>query len=35
MRAFLAAEERFAVHLRPEDGYAALDAGSRPAEPEG
>ncbi|MFF7749727.1 DUF2397 family protein [Streptomyces sp. NPDC007971] len=34
MRAFLAAKERFAVHLRPEDVYAALDAGSRPADPE-
>ncbi|MFK4863786.1 DUF2397 family protein [Streptomyces sp. CSMPJR101] len=32
MRAFLAAKERFAVHLRPEDVYAALDAGSRPAD---
>ena len=35
MRAFLVAKERFAVHLRPEDVYAAPDAGSRPAEPEG
>ncbi|MGC9439531.1 TIGR02677 family protein [Streptomyces sp. WG5] len=34
MRAFLAAKERFAVHLRPEDVYAALDAGSRPADPD-
>jgi len=34
MRAFLAAKERFAVHLRPEDVYAALDAGSRPADVE-
>lgn len=32
MRAFLAAKERFAVHLRPEDVYAALDSGSRPAD---
>ncbi|GCB45399.1 hypothetical protein SNL152K_2689 [Streptomyces sp. NL15-2K] len=32
MRAFLTAKERFAVHLRPEDVYAALDAGSRPAD---
>ncbi|MFJ8508937.1 TIGR02677 family protein [Streptomyces avermitilis] len=30
MRAFLAAKERFAVHLRPEDVFAALDAGARP-----
>ncbi|MFD9391185.1 TIGR02677 family protein [Streptomyces sp. NPDC060000] len=34
MRAFLAAKERFAVHLRPEDVYAALDAGSRPGDLE-
>ncbi|MEU2600477.1 TIGR02677 family protein [Streptomyces hirsutus] len=34
MRAFLTAKERFAVHLRPEDVYAALDAGSRPADVE-
>ncbi|MCW5252894.1 TIGR02677 family protein [Streptomyces sp. SHP 1-2] len=34
MRAFLAAKERFAVHLRPEDVHAALDAGSRPADPD-
>ncbi|MEV8315823.1 TIGR02677 family protein [Streptomyces sp. NPDC059900] len=34
MRAFLVAKERFAVHLRPEDVYAALDAESRPAEVE-
>ncbi|MFC5674561.1 DUF2397 family protein, partial [Streptomyces incanus] len=34
MRAFLAAKERFAVHLRPEDVHAALDAGSRPADVE-
>lgn len=34
MRAFLVAKERFAVHLRPEDVYAVLDAGSRPAELE-
>ncbi|MDX3579052.1 TIGR02677 family protein [Streptomyces sp. FL07-04A] len=34
MRAFLAAKERFAVHLRPEDVYAALDAESRPADLE-
>ncbi|MFE1286842.1 TIGR02677 family protein [Streptomyces sp. NPDC058751] len=32
MRAFLTAKERFAVHLRPEDVHAALDAGSRPAD---
>ena len=34
MRAFLVAKERFAVHLRPEDVYAALDAGSRSADVE-
>ncbi|MFJ7291400.1 TIGR02677 family protein [Streptomyces collinus] len=34
MRAFLAAKERFAVHLRPEDVYAALEAGDRPADLE-
>ncbi|WP_424890617.1 TIGR02677 family protein [Streptomyces sp. XH2] len=34
MRAFLAAKERFAVHLRPEDVHAALPAGERPAELE-
>ncbi|MFE9941926.1 TIGR02677 family protein [Streptomyces hirsutus] len=34
MRSFLVAKERFAVHLRPEDVYAALDAGSRPADVE-
>ncbi len=34
MRAFLVAKERFAVHLRPEDVYAVLDAGSRPADLE-
>ncbi|MFD0266011.1 DUF2397 family protein, partial [Streptomyces sp. NPDC127106] len=27
MRAFVTAKERFAVHLRPEDVYAALPAG--------
>ncbi|WP_116214230.1 TIGR02677 family protein [Streptomyces olivoreticuli] len=32
MRTFLAAKERFAVHLRPEDVHAALPAGERPAE---
>jgi hypothetical protein len=32
MRAFLAAKERFAVHLRPEDVYTALDAQSRSAD---
>ncbi|MFD7706103.1 TIGR02677 family protein [Streptomyces sp. NPDC059786] len=34
MRTFLVAKERFAVHLRPEDVYAALDATSRPADVE-
>ncbi|MFF7023386.1 TIGR02677 family protein [Streptomyces klenkii] len=34
MRTFLAAKERFAVHLRPEDVHAALPAGERPAELE-
>ncbi|MEU3897174.1 TIGR02677 family protein [Streptomyces sp. NPDC045251] len=34
MRAFLAAKERFAVHLRPEDVQAGLDAGSRPVDVE-
>lgn len=34
MRAFLAAKDRFAVHPRPEDVYAALVAGSRPADVE-
>ncbi|WP_340375259.1 TIGR02677 family protein [Streptomyces sp. SS7] len=34
MRTFLAAKERFAVHLRPEDVYAALDERSRPTDPE-
>ncbi|MFI1799490.1 DUF2397 family protein [Streptomyces sp. NPDC020379] len=33
-RTFLVAEERFAVHLRPEDVYEALPAGERPAELE-
>lgn len=32
MRACLAATERFAVHLRPEDVYAALTPASRPAD---
>ncbi|MEU6976807.1 TIGR02677 family protein [Streptomyces sp. NPDC046371] len=32
MRAFLAAKERFAVHLRPEDVHTVLPAGVRPAE---
>ncbi|WP_435837313.1 TIGR02677 family protein [Streptomyces aurantiacus] len=31
MGAFLAAKERFAVHLRPEDVHASLDAASRPS----
>lgn len=35
MRAFLVAKERFAVHLRPEDVYAALPAAVRPGELEG
>ncbi|MDI3386299.1 TIGR02677 family protein [Streptomyces sp. B-S-A8] len=30
MRAFVTAKERFAVHLRPEDVYAALPAEARP-----
>ncbi|MET9294071.1 TIGR02677 family protein [Streptomyces sp. NPDC003077] len=34
MRTFLEAKERFAVHLRPEDVYAALASGERPAELE-
>ncbi|MEU9368990.1 TIGR02677 family protein [Streptomyces avermitilis] len=34
MGAFLAAKERFAVHLRPEDVHAVLDAGNRPADVE-
>ncbi|MEV7233869.1 TIGR02677 family protein [Streptomyces sp. NPDC051020] len=34
MRAFLAAKERFAVHLRPEDVHAALDADTRPGDVE-
>ncbi|KUN89196.1 TIGR02677 family protein [Streptomyces griseoruber] len=33
-RAFLVAKERFAVHLRPEDVHAALDADTRPADIE-
>ncbi|MFC5724453.1 TIGR02677 family protein [Streptomyces gamaensis] len=32
MRAFLAAKERFAVHLRPEDVHAVLPVDERPAE---
>ncbi|MGW7301021.1 TIGR02677 family protein [Streptomyces sp. NPDC054829] len=34
MRAFLAAKERFAVHLRPEDVYAALPPERRPGDPD-
>ncbi|RLV09842.1 TIGR02677 family protein [Streptomyces griseocarneus] len=34
MRTFLAAKERFAVHLRPEDVHAALPSAERPAELE-
>jgi uncharacterized protein (TIGR02677 family) len=34
MRAFLAAKERFAVHLRPEDVHAAMEPGSRPGDVE-
>ncbi|MCF6522808.1 TIGR02677 family protein [Streptomyces sp. JJ36] len=34
MRAFLAAKERFAVHLRPEDVYAALPPEQRPGDPD-
>ncbi|MFE7929835.1 TIGR02677 family protein [Streptomyces sp. NPDC057456] len=34
MRVFLVAKERFAVHLRPEDVHADLDAGVRPADAE-
>ncbi|MFR9673314.1 TIGR02677 family protein [Streptomyces sp. TR02-1] len=34
MRTFLAAKERFAVHLRPEDVHAAMAAGERPTDPE-
>ncbi|MDX3387155.1 TIGR02677 family protein [Streptomyces niveiscabiei] len=32
MRVFLAAKERFAVHLRPEDVHAALEPEHRPAD---
>lgn len=32
MRAFLAAKEQFAVHLRPEDVYAALPPERRPGD---
>ncbi|MDF9816160.1 TIGR02677 family protein [Streptomyces sp. SPB162] len=35
MRAFVVAKERFAVHLRPEDVYAALSAEARPVEVDG
>lgn len=35
MRAFVAAKERFAVHLRPEDVHAALPAEVRPAGVDG
>ncbi|EST37404.1 hypothetical protein N566_13225, partial [Streptomycetaceae bacterium MP113-05] len=34
MRTFLAAKERFAVHLRPEDVHTGMAAGSRPTDPE-
>ncbi|MFD4256214.1 TIGR02677 family protein [Streptomyces sp. NPDC058534] len=34
MRVFLAAKERFAVHLRPEDVHAALPPEHRPADPD-
>ncbi|QNP74810.1 TIGR02677 family protein [Streptomyces roseirectus] len=34
MSAFLVAKERFAVHLRPEDVYAALAPEHRPADPD-
>lgn len=34
MRTFLAAKERFAVHLRPEDVHASMAADNRPAELE-
>ncbi|MFM9442352.1 TIGR02677 family protein [Streptomyces acidiscabies] len=34
MRAFLAAKERFAVHLRPEDVYAALAPEHRSGDPD-
>ncbi|MGW4029350.1 TIGR02677 family protein [Streptomyces sp. NPDC004838] len=34
MRVFVGAKERFAVHLRPEDVYAALPPDVRPAEPD-
>jgi hypothetical protein len=34
MRVFLAAKERLAVHLRPEDVHAAMEARSRPADVE-
>ncbi|MCP3818503.1 TIGR02677 family protein [Streptomyces sp. A3M-1-3] len=35
MRVFVIAKERFAVHLRPEDVYAALPAEAGPAELDG
>ncbi|WP_145766119.1 TIGR02677 family protein [Streptomyces brevispora] len=35
MRAFVMAKEHFAVHLRPEDVYAALPGEVRPAELDG
>ncbi|WP_200301129.1 TIGR02677 family protein [Streptomyces adelaidensis] len=34
MKVFLAAKERFAVHLRPEDVHAALPVAHRPPEPD-
>lgn len=34
MRTFLAAKERFAVHLRPEDVHTAMEPGQRPADVE-
>ncbi|WP_306322059.1 MULTISPECIES: TIGR02677 family protein [unclassified Streptomyces] len=34
MGVFVAAKERFTVHLRPEDVYAEMPAGRRPADPE-
>ncbi len=34
MRTFLAAKERFAVHLRPEDVHAGMEAECRPTDPE-
>lgn len=34
MRTFLAAKERFAVHLRPEDVHAGMAAGSQPTDVE-